>query len=116
MEDEWGSDPSVQRMRRIFAAIDAKQAKLLVGAGVHRFDKRLALWRKSALRLFEQGFSKAMQTGACLGEKDVCDLYLHCLAQVLVSRGVAVPAGTLPDNPAVVRIMGEKDPHKGQER
>ena len=116
MDDEWGRDPSVQRMRRIFAAIDAKQARLLDGAGIHRFDKRLSRWRKAALRLFEQSWSGAVQAGVCLGEKDISDLYLHCLARVLGGRGVTIPDRALPVNPAVARIMGDKKPGGGEER
>ena len=116
MDDEWGRDPSVQRMRRIFAAIDSQQKRLLDGAGIHRFDKRLSRWRKAALRLFEQSWSRAAQAGVPFGEKDISDLYLHCLARILCSRGVTIPDRALPVNPAVARIMGDKKPGGGEER
>jgi|GEM_PF-371348 len=108
MEDEWGNDPSVRRMRRVFAAIEARQARLLDGLKVHRFDKRLGQWRKMALHLFEQRSAGAARAGVGLTEKDLADLYIYCLAKVLSTRGITVPKVALPDNAAVAVLVEDR--------
>ncbi len=108
MEDEWGRDPQVRSLRRIFGAGEAKQARPLEDLGIRPLDARLGQLRRMALHLFERSWAGAGRTGATLGEKDVADLYLHCLARVLATRGITVPGRALPDNVAVARLLEEK--------
>ncbi len=104
-KDEWGRDPSVRFMRSVFAAIEATQNRFLDGLGVSRLDNRLRQWRKMALHLFEKNWAVAARRGMPLAEKDAADLYLHCLAKVLGTRGIEAPRLSLPDNPAVVSLL-----------
>lgn len=106
--DEWGNDPSVRSLRRIFAAVEAGQKLLLKELQVAPFDRRLAQWRKMALHLFEQTWANSARCGVRLEEKDVPDLYLHCLARVMETRGVVVPGAALPVNDAVTGLLKEK--------
>ena len=108
MEDEWGRDPQVKSLRRIFRAVEATQARLLEGLNIDRFDKRLGQWRKMALHLFEQNWATAARRGMHLEEADVADLYLYCLAKAVGTRGVVVPSGVLPINDTVARLLEEK--------
>ena len=94
-------------MRRVFAAIETLQAELLDRANVHWMDKGLRSMRKSTLYLFERIWAGAADRGVRLGEEDAADLYIHCLAKVLQTRGITVPAESLPCNDAVRRVMEE---------
>lgn len=82
-EDEWGKDPSVQMMRRVFASIEEAQTALLNEACVSPMDGRLGVWRRVALKMFEKRWTESVGSGTRLLEEDVLKLYLNCLAEVL---------------------------------
>jgi hypothetical protein len=107
-EDTWGRDPSVRSMRRVFAAIEAGQERLLKVAEIGPLNQRLGPWRKMALHTFEKVWVESVRSGANLYEKDIADLYVYCLANVLEKDCVAVPSGLLAANPAVKRLVEEK--------
>ena len=107
-QDEWGRDPAVRGMRRIFAAIEAAQGGFLDKLNIGPMDRRLGQWRRMALHLFEKTWADSERSGRSLDEKDVVDLYLHCLAWVLKSKGVVAPNGSLPDNLAVQHLIEER--------
>jgi hypothetical protein len=106
--DEFGGDPSVQMMRRLFAAVEVAQQSLLNVLGISPFDSRLRQWRKMALHLFEQNWAAAARHSSRLTEKDAGDLYAHCLARAVETRGVVVPKGSLPANDLIMRLLEEK--------
>lgn len=103
-EDEWGKDPSVRAMRRIFASIETGQTALLAEAGLKPMDRRLGRWRKAALENFERRWAASARQGISLDEKEITDLYLYCLEEVLQADGIAA-RGITPLNPAVTRIL-----------
>jgi len=105
--DEWEKDPRVHSMRRVFAAIERRQAELLEQMNIDRKERGLKSMRKAALSLFERTWAGAADRGVRLGEEDAVDLYIHCLARVLHTRGMSVPAESLPDNGAIRRLMEE---------
>ncbi len=106
-EDEWERDPGVQFLRRVFAAIETRQGELLERLNIHWTDRGLRSARSMALNLFERTWAGAAKGGLRLGEEDAADLYVHCLAKVLHTRGIVAPAGSLPANDVVKRLMGE---------
>lgn len=106
--DDWGRDPAVQGMRRVFAAAESAQGRLLKELNISPFDKRLRQWRKMALRVFEQNWARAARYGNALTEKDVGDLYAHCLARVLGTKGAPVPKEALPGNRTIEGLLEEK--------
>jgi len=103
-DDEWDKDPGVLFMRRVFAAVETQQAELLGRLNIHRMDKGLRPARSMALDLFERIWARAANQGVRLGEEDAADLYVHCLAKVLHTRGIAVPAESLPVNDLIKRL------------
>jgi hypothetical protein len=107
-EDEWGKDPSVRSMRRVFEAIEAGQERLLKSADVSLMEPRLGQWRKMALHMFEQKWEASAQSGVRLDEKGLIDLYLRCLAKVLEAKGIVVPSDLPASNPAIDRLIGEE--------
>ena len=105
--DEWGIDPGVQSMRRVFAAVEAGQDELLDRLTINTRDGRLGCARRIALDLFERTWAGAAGRGMQLGERDAADLYVYCLAKVLKTKGIVVPAALLPGNDAIERLMEE---------
>ena len=79
-EDEWGRDPSVQSMRRVFSFMEEAQHGLLSRLNISRFDRRLRSIREKALGLFEQAWPLAVRHGMMMSEKDAAPLYIYCLA------------------------------------
>jgi hypothetical protein len=104
-EDEWGKDPGVESMRRVFAAIEARQEQLLDRLSIHRRDPRLGSARRAALHLFERTWANAAGRGMQLKEQNAADLYAHCLARALRTKGIEVPPTLLPGNDAIERLM-----------
>ncbi len=107
-EDEWGRDPSVQSMRRVFSSIEEAQQELLLCLNISCFDRRLRRSREQALELFERAWPKAVRKGN-MGEKDAAPLYLHCLARTLRSAGVEVPDELLSRDEKIIHLL-KKDP------
>ncbi len=106
-EDEWEKDPRVLSMRRVFAAIETRQAALLERLNIHWMDKGLKAMRRTALHLFERIWAGAVDRGVRLGEEDAADLYVHCLASVLRTRGISTPAESLPASDVIKGLMEE---------
>ena len=88
--DNWGRDPQIKAMRRIFGLIETLQKRLFEQIGISPFDERLGRWRKAALRMFEQQWAELARRGGPLGEEDVAKTYLDCLIKVLTQDGVTV--------------------------
>jgi len=103
-KDEWGHDPSIQSMRRVFSLMEEAQQQLLRRLNISLFDQRLRLSREQALELFERTWSKAIRRGM-MGEKDAASLYLHCLARSLRLAGVEVPEELLPRDERITHFL-----------
>jgi hypothetical protein len=85
--------------------VEAEQQRLLERLAIDRLDARLGQWRRMTLHLFEQYWASSVQHGLRLEESDVGDLYLRCMARVLGTRGIVVPADAMPANEKVERLM-----------
>lgn len=88
--DDWGRDPQVKAMRRVFAHMEAVQSRLLEKIAISPFDDRLERWRRAALRMFELKWSQLSHRGGSFSEEDVADTYLDCLVKVLTNEGVPI--------------------------
>ena len=104
-EDEWGHDPSVQSMRRVFCFMEEAQQQLLRGLNISPFDQRLRRGRQQALELFEQAWPLAIRKGIITSEKDAAPFYLHCLAQALKLVRIEVPNELLPKDEKIIRFL-----------
>ena len=105
IQDEWGRDPSVQSMRRVFSFMEEAQQELLSRLNISLFDKKLRHIRKRALELFEQAWPLAARQRIILSEKDAAPLYAHCLARALSSAGVNVPNELLPKDDKIIHFL-----------
>jgi hypothetical protein len=95
--DEWGRDPAVRAMRKIFRAMDKSQREFFNNMGIDMYDGRIRAWREKALVLFEKTFSMAHRKGIQVNEEAASNIYLHCLAKVLREEGIEVPETYLPN-------------------
>ena len=107
-QDEWGRDPSVQSMRRVFSSMEEAQRELLLCLNISVLDRRLRRSREQALELFERTWPKAARRGM-VGEEVAAPLYLHCLARMLHLAGVEVPEELLPRNEKIIDLL-KKEP------
>jgi hypothetical protein len=103
-EDEWGHDPSVQSMRRVFSSMEEAQQELLLSLNISSSDRRLRRSREQALELFERAWHLAVRKGK-MSEKDAAPLYLHCLARTLRLAGVEVPEELLPKDEKIIHLL-----------
>jgi hypothetical protein len=110
IHDEWGHDPSVRSMRRVFSFMENAQQKLLGHLNIPFFDRRLRGVREQALELFEQIWPLAMSQRLILSEQDAAPLYIYCLARALGSAGVEVQEELLPGDKKMIRFLKEKLP------
>jgi hypothetical protein len=110
LEDEWGHDPSVQSMRRVFSYMETAQQKLLEQLKISLFDQRLRRGREQALELFEKAWPLALRKGMIMSEKDVVPLYTQCLVRALGSIGVELPENSLRGDEKIIRLLQEELP------
>ncbi len=87
--DEFGEDPAVQTMRRVFKRMEKVQERLIESSGISPFDERLREVRESALRAFEQTWSERAGQGVSSSENDYAPVYEACFLKILEQKGCA---------------------------
>jgi hypothetical protein len=107
-QDEWGHDPSVQSLRRMFSHMETSQQELLNRLNISFFDPRLRHIREHTRELFEKIWPQADREGLIEREEDTTLLYIHCLAKSLNSNGISIPNSMLPDHGRIVKFLLEK--------
>lgn len=108
--DDWGHDPSVQGMRRVFARMEKAQQELLGRLSISPFDPRLRRRREEARTFFERAWPLAARRGIVVSEEDAASLYAHCLARTLRSDGIEVPSEALPCDERILEFLSEEHP------
>jgi hypothetical protein len=108
--DEWGKDPSVQRMRVVFSHMEEGYRKLLKEMGISFYDERLPRARDAARALFEKAWSLGQSRGMDLDDDAIAGLYMHLLAWALGSAGAKVSPGALPDDERLKALCREVMP------
>jgi len=103
--DEWGHDPTVQMMRRIFSLMEKSQKDLLKDLNITPFDPRLRRARSRARDLFEQTWPLATQKEAVVNEGGAALLYMHCLSHALKLNGIEVSEQIWPEDGRIVRFL-----------
>ena len=105
--DDFGHDPSVQRMRKIFSSMEKAQWDMLEKLKISTFDERLRNVRKTALYFFEKSFPIAVSKGMNLDDDASAGLYAFCLEQSLKPVGINVPADLLPEDKQLEAVVME---------
>lgn len=107
MEDQFGRDPQVRYLRRVFAGMEQKQKELLEKIGVVPTDYRLKRVREATLKHFERAWVLASRRGVAETEDEIGDLYILCLAKILAGNRITVPGELLPSNPRINDVIKE---------
>ena len=84
--DEFGRDPAVRMMRRVFKGMENVQARLIESSGLSTFDERLREVRESGLRAFEQAWAERAGQGVSLTEDDYVRVYEACFLKNLEQK------------------------------
>jgi len=108
--DEWGRDPSVRAMRRVFAAMETAQRAFIRSLGLSPFDPRMRRWRERALAAFDASWARASRTGVELSETETGALYVCCLQKIMTREGMEVGAEILPSREELQKILREVFP------
>ena len=110
VEHDWGHDPSVQAMRRVFSRMEIIQRNLLEQLNISHFDVQLRVWRQTALELFERSCANASQQNVALDEEEFAGIYIHCLARAIGSGGIEIAREGLPRDEKIEKLVKETLP------
>jgi len=105
--DDWGKDPAVQGMRRVFKGMETSLGEILGRLAISPYDPRIRGWLEKALAKFEQSWGVAHQMGISMNEEKAPAVYAHCLAKVMGAEGVEIPEGTLPEERQTQKLLNE---------
>ena len=105
--DEWGRDPAVQMMRKVFGRMEHAYGALLKELQLSPFDPRMRQWRETALVICERAWAYATRRGTDMSEEIASDLYAFALARVMGSEGINITEGLVPSNPLVLTLFQE---------
>ena len=106
-KDEWGQDPSVQAMRKVFSRMERDQNAFLYELQVSFFDERIRRWRDGALIIFEKMWGHASQRGIPVDEQRASDIYIFSLARVMNSDNMKISEEMLPKDRELEEIFKE---------
>ena len=110
VEHDWGQDPSVQTMRRVFGRIEAAQETLLQRLRISPFDTRLRSWRETTLTFFEKSWVQATKHGIDLEEEQAAAIYVHCLKRAINTEGIEVAHEAFPNDEKITMLLKETLP------
>lgn len=105
--DEWGRDPAVQAMRKVFKGMETSLGEILEKLDISPYDHRIRGWLEKALAKFESSWGIANQTGISMNEKTAPLIYAHCLAKIMASEGIEIREGVLPTDRESERLVNE---------
>lgn len=107
MVDQFGSDPQVRYLRKVFAGMERKQNELLTRIGLLPSDYRLRRAREGALKSFEKAWMIARRREVLENEDEISDLYILCLAKALSGNRIVVPDELLPSSSRMKEVIKE---------
>ena len=105
--DEWGRDPSVRAMRKIFKAMEKSLDEILRRLDIAPYDQRIRRWQEKALAKFEKSWAVANQMGISMNDKIAPLVYTHCLAKVIGSEGIRISEDLLPEEKNIEGLIHE---------
>jgi hypothetical protein len=105
--DEWGKDPSVWFMRKVFKEMEKAQQELLKRLDITPYDLRIRRWREQTLALFERAWGVSNRIGITMDEHTASLVYVHCLAKVMSAERINITSGILSEVKGIERILKE---------
>jgi hypothetical protein len=106
-KDEWGQDPNVRAMRRVFSGMEAALEQILQALAISPYDRRIRQWLETALPKFESAWQLAPRMGVGMNANDAPIVYAHCLAKVIAAAGIDIPDGMLPAEEQIQNLVSE---------
>ena len=103
--DEWGRDPSVRAMRRVFQEMEKSLDDLLEQLNISPFDHRIRGWLEQALANYERIWAEASRKGVRMEENMAPPVYTHCLVKVIGAEGIEIPENQSTANKDVEREL-----------
>jgi hypothetical protein len=94
-------------MRKVFKGMEKAQHELLNQLDIPPYDLRIRRWRDQALALFERAWGVANRMGIPMDEQTASTVYVHCLAKIMGSEGISIPAGILPEAENIEGVLTE---------
>ena len=89
--NSWNLDPAVERYRKIFALLEARQTEVLARLAIAPLDPRVRPARELARKLWERAWARANYRGYELKETQIADLYEYGLLLAFKQQGVGPP-------------------------
>jgi hypothetical protein len=108
--DEWGCDPSVQMMRKVFLRMEKAYMAMLEQSEISFFDGRLGHVREVARDMFERTWPLVSERGMEPVEEGAARLYVYCLARSLGMAGIEVAEESLPHDEDLMSLIREALP------
>lgn len=108
--DEWGCDPSVQIMRKVFSCMEKAYMAMLEQSEISFFDGRLGHVREAARDMFERTWPLASERRPEPVEEGAARLYAYCLVRSLGMAGIEVAKESLPNDEDLISLIREALP------
>jgi len=105
--DEWGRDPSIKAMRRVFRAMEKSLDDLLEQLDISPFDHRIRSWLEQALAKYENAWGVASRMGVHMDEDMAPAVFARCLQKVISLDGIKIPVNMLPIEIDTERLISE---------
>ena len=94
--DDWGRDPSVRAMRKVFQSMERFLEEILKRLEISPYDYRIRGWLEETLAKFERSWGVAHHMGIPMDEEMAPAVYARCLAKVIGREGIEIPRDLLP--------------------
>ena len=105
MNDEWGYDPQIQMMRKVFTAMEEVQAELLRAARVDLHEPRLRRARDLARLVFDRAWATHASGAELSPDRQAAELYRECLGYALRKNGIIAPGAAAADDERFDRLI-----------
>lgn len=105
--DEWGRDPSIQRMRKIFSAMEELDRALIKSTDTSPFDTRLRAIRAMSLELFEKSYAHGLSKGVQPDNLFILELFRHCHVTSFTKHGITVHGQDGKENHKIADLIRE---------
>lgn len=105
--DNWGRDPSVRAMRRVFKGMEKALDDFLQQLNIDPLDHRIRGWLEQALVKYEKAWGVASRMGVHMDEDMAPAVYARCLVKVIGLDGIKIPENMLPIEKDTERLISE---------
>ncbi|MFC1882755.1 hypothetical protein ACFL2S_14850 [Thermodesulfobacteriota bacterium] len=105
--DNWGRDPSVRAMRRVFTGMEKALDDFLQQLNIDPLDHRIRGWLEQALAKYENAWGVASRMGVHMDEDRAPAVYARCLLKVISLDGIKIPVNMLPIEIDTERLISE---------